>query len=149
MKMFGIMDILKEKVIRSYPAKAMRAMDLPANQLQFEMKPEFGDHYLNIDAYNWTGTQVLYDVNYVPPKNVPNFLTARQLRLVLLNDGVTATDVEAQLNLLPEPDRSAALIDWEYATEFDRGNPMIGQLGAALGYTTDQVDDLYVAGALL
>lgn len=38
----------------------------------------------------------------------------------------------------------AALIEFDYATEYFRGNPLIDAIGAQLGYTTDDLDYLFL-----
>lgn len=67
-------------------------------------------------------------------------LTARQIRLWLLSKGILPAHIDAVISSLPEPQKSAVQIDWEYATIFERSNPMINQLGVALGLTTEEID---------
>jgi len=40
-----------------------------------------------------------------------------------------------------------AVISWEYATEFLRSDPMLGQFAAMLGLSDDDVDGLFIAAA--
>lgn len=37
-----------------------------------------------------------------------------------------------------------AKIEFDYANDYFRGNPLIGQLGEALGYTPNQLDYLFI-----
>ena len=84
-------------------------------------------------------------VAYTPP--VPAAVTRRQLRLELLSRGLLA-NVTAALNGIPdEATKAAALIEWEDATTFDRAHPLVGQIGAALGLTSAQLDDIWRAAA--
>jgi len=78
-------------------------------------------------------------------------ITARQLRLALLSLGVTGAQVEAAISDMPVPDaeREAARIEWEYATSFYRQHPLVAQIGAALGMTEDQVDTAWRNAATL
>ncbi|MDX0487693.1 hypothetical protein GOC53_28465 [Sinorhizobium medicae] len=77
-------------------------------------------------------------------------LTARQLRLGLLKNGFTQANVEAVLNAMPAgADKEAALIEWEYATEYKRTHPLIAMVGAALGLSDDQIDAMWAAAASL
>jgi phage terminase large subunit-like protein len=50
--------------------------------------------------------------------------------------------------VLASADR-AAQIEWEYALTFERDNPLIAQVGGALGLSEEQIDDLFRAAAAL
>ena len=65
-------------------------------------------------------------------------LTKREVFLALYRDkGITPEQIKAQITS-PE-----ALIEFEYATEYYRGNPLIDQIGLMLGYTSEQLDNLF------
>lgn len=73
--------------------------------------------------------------------NVPAVapITPRQLRLWLHRNGHLA-DVVAQLNALPEPAKTEAETEWEYALDFDRNHPLVAQIGAILGFDEAALD---------
>lgn len=77
---------------------------------------------------------------YVAPSYEPPPLTARQLRLGLIGAGVTLTSVTAAIEALNDP---AALVEWEYATVYERNHPLVVQIGTTLGLTANQVDTLW------
>lgn len=79
---------------------------------------------------------------------VPAALTMRQARLALLGAGVL-TKVDQAIALLPSPQREGGQIEWEYATEVRRDSLLVQQLGAALGLSEVQIDELFVAGSSL
>ena len=79
---------------------------------------------------------------------VPNAVSMRQARLALLGAGLLA-QVEVAIEALPEPDKSAATIEWEYATELRRDHPLIATLTAELELTLHQVDELFIAAAAI
>lgn len=86
----------------------------------------------------------------VPP--APDFLplTARQLRLGLIDNGISPSDVQAALEALPAgAQREKALVEWEYAATFDRLHPLIATVGAALDLTDKQIDTMWTAAAAL
>lgn len=90
-------------------------------------------------------------VDYVPDSEhgaVPNEVTMRQARLALLGAGKLA-DVEAAIASMPEPQRTAAQIEWEYSNALQRSNPFVSQLGAALGLDSAGIDALFVEAAKL
>ena len=67
-------------------------------------------------------------------------ITPRQLRLWLVRNGHALSTVTAVINTLPEPQKTEAQINWEYAVEFLRTDPLLIQLGQALGITPAQID---------
>lgn len=79
---------------------------------------------------------------------VPAAVTMRQARLALLGAGALA-GVDAAINAMPEPTRSAAKIEWEYSQEVQRHNGFVAALGPALGMTNEQIDALFIAAAKL
>lgn len=79
-----------------------------------------------------------------PPKEM-NPLTARQLRLGLVSNGISLSQVEASIDAIEnQRDRDAARIEWEYASTFDRQHPLIEQVGGALGLTGEQIDAMWL-----
>ena len=74
---------------------------------------------------------------------VPVFVTPRQIRLALIYSGIPLANIEAGISALPEPNRSAAQVTWEYSTEIYRTNPLVVSLGPALGFTVAQLDALF------
>ena len=85
----------------------------------------------------------------VPPAlAVPSAVTMRQARLALLGAGVLA-GVEAAINALPSPQKEAARIEWEYATEVQRSSGLVPMMGAALGLDDAALDALFIEAAAL
>ncbi len=92
---------------------------------------------------------------YVPPTveetraGMPP-LTARQLRLGLLAAGISPSTVTATINALPAgPDKEKALVEWEFASTFNRMHPLIATVGAALGLSDVQIDAMWQAAVSL
>lgn len=75
---------------------------------------------------------------------VPQKVTMRQARLALL-DADLLSSVDAAIESLDEPHRSAARIEWEYAQDVERHSPLTEMLGAALGLTGADIDALFFA----
>ena len=78
---------------------------------------------------------------------VPQKVTKRQLRLALLDDGHSPSDVETLiLAAFPEGsiERAKALVEWQDALSYEREHPLVLALAPALGYDTgDKIDDVY------
>lgn len=79
---------------------------------------------------------------------VPQVVTMRQARLALLGAGLLP-QVDAAIAALPSPQKEAALIEWEYSQEVQRNKPFVQALGASLGLTSDQLDDLFLLASTL
>ncbi|HEY7805263.1 MAG TPA: hypothetical protein VIC30_12640 [Orrella sp.] len=97
----------------------------------------------------WRGNEWAVLPEYpVAPVSVPQSITMRQCRLQLLAIGKLA-DVDTAIAGMPDPAKSAAQIEWEYAATVERNAPLIAQLGPALGLDGAALDDLFIAAATL
>ncbi len=76
-------------------------------------------------------------------------ITPRQIRLALLSIGVYPADIDAALENLSEPEKSEAIINWKYAIDFKRDNPLVEQVGAMIGKTAQEIDDLWIYASTL
>lgn len=66
-------------------------------------------------------------------------LTKREVFLALLDDkGITPEQIRGSIT------DEKALIEFDFATEYYRFNPLIDLIGAQLGYTSKQIDYLFV-----
>lgn len=70
---------------------------------------------------------------------VPYKISIRQAKLALLGAGLL-DDIE---NAIASADRSVQ-ISWEYATEFERDNPLILYFQSQLNLSKEQVDNLFI-----
>ena len=79
-----------------------------------------------------------------PVPVVPSSVTPRQVRLLLLSQGLLA-NVESIIAASDE----ATKITWAYASEFNRNDPLLEALATQLGLTSQQVDDFFIAAAAI
>jgi len=79
---------------------------------------------------------------------VPQVVTMRQARLALLGAGLLP-GVAAAINALSSPQKEAAQIEWEYSQTVERNRGFVLLLGAALGLTELQLDNLFTQAAAL
>ena len=63
--------------------------------------------------------------------------------LVYLGAGLLAS-VDAAIDGLPSPQKEAARIEWEYATEVQRSSGLVPMMGAALGLDGAALDTLFI-----
>lgn len=68
-------------------------------------------------------------------------LTKREVFLALYKDkGLTPEQIRASIT------DAEALIEFDYANDYYRGNPLINAIGEQLGYTSDELDYLFENG---
>jgi hypothetical protein len=99
-------------------------------------------------ANGWKVTTQEYVAPIPPPPPIPSVISMRQARLVLLSQGLLV-QVDATIDAMDEPARSAAQIEWEYATELRRDNPLVTAMQASMSLTDAQVDAMFTAGAAI
>lgn len=81
----------------------------------------------------------------IPPTPV---VTMAQARIALTTAGLFNT-IDAGLQALPEPQRTVALIAWEYAPTVSRTGALVTTLSKQFGMTEKQLDDLFTAAAAI
>lgn len=80
---------------------------------------------------------------YVPPtaeelRAALPALSPRQIRLALASIGINEANVDAAL-----ADDDAGLIEWKFATQYERTHVLIQSLGSAFDLSEDQIDALW------
>lgn len=75
-------------------------------------------------------------------------VTMRQARLALLDAGLLQV-VEGTIAQMPEPQKSAALIEWEYAGTVERTHPLLAQVLPAMGVTETDIEALFQKARML
>lgn len=78
-----------------------------------------------------------------PPTPVFEDVTPRQMRQALILSGVTMQQIEDALDALPESTKSLAKVEWEYSLAFQRNRPLVAQVAQLLGWTSEQLDNLW------
>ena len=81
---------------------------------------------------------------------VPESVSARQIRLWLVRNGVSLAQVDAAIDAIPDQlQRDSVRVEWDYAPYVERAHPMLVPLAAALGLTEAQVDQAFVEAAVI
>lgn len=89
------------------------------------------------------------DLPSIPSEQtVPAEVTMRQARLALLSAGKLSL-VEAAIAALPDPPKTAALIEWEYSNSVQRHNGFVSQIAPLIGMTESEIDSLFIAASTL
>lgn len=102
----------------------------PEGTIEVDLKP--GTDY-ELVGLKWVPVPVTHPIEL-------GELTARQLRLGLLDIGIKPTDVAAAIDQLPSPEKELAQIEWEYANTFQREHPLIAVLANHFGLSKEAVD---------
>ena len=82
------------------------------------------------------------------PPVVPEAVTMRQARRALLGAGLLTT-VNSAIAAMTGASGDAARIDWEFASDVSRSQPLVLALGSTLGLTSAQLDGLFIAAATI
>lgn len=100
-----------------------------------------------VDGWYWFPdlNAAIAGINTAPTNTV---VTNRQARLALLQTGLLDT-INSSISSLSSPDAKAIQIEWEYASEIHRDSPLVIGLGAMLGLSEVQIDELFALAATL
>jgi hypothetical protein len=81
---------------------------------------------------------------------VPENVSARQIRLWLIQHGISLSQVDAAIDSIPDQlQRDLVRVEWNYAPYVERSHPMLIPLAAYLGLTEEQVDQAFIEASLL
>ena len=84
------------------------------------------------------------------PIIVPENISARQVRLWLLQNGIGLNQVEDAINTINDPLlRESTRVEWEYAPYIERNHALIESLGQFLGLTPEQIDQGFITASTL
>lgn len=83
-------------------------------------------------------------------KSPPDRVSARQIRMWLIRNGISMGDVDAAISsIYDDVARESVRVEWEYAPYVERSHPMLIPLAAALGLTEEQVDAAFAEAAAI
>lgn len=85
---------------------------------------------------------ITIDKNLLKTKKV-QAVSMRQARRALLQQNLLSA-VQPAIDSLPSPEKEAAQIDWEYAQEVKRSDPLVQSLAVALELTEEDLDNLFL-----
>lgn len=84
------------------------------------------------------------------PEVIPEQISARQIRLWLVQNGISLGDVEQAINSIQDSmTKEIVKIEWEYAPYVERKHPWLEQLGSALGLDSNAIDHAFVQASKL
>jgi len=84
------------------------------------------------------------------PFIVPEIISARQVRLWLIDNNISLTSVETAIDtIIDEKLRAKTKVEWEYAPYIERNHPLIDSLAQYLGLTSEQIDQGFITASQL
>lgn len=84
------------------------------------------------------------------PIIVPDKISPRQIRLWLVEHGVSLLNVDAAIaSINDDLLREKTKIEWEFSPYVERNHPMINVLGAALGLSEDNINQAFIEASKL
>jgi hypothetical protein len=84
------------------------------------------------------------------PVVVPDSISARQVRLWLIDNNISLTSVESAIDtIVDEKLREKTRVEWEYAPYIERNHPLIESLAQYLGLTSEQIDQGFIIASQL
>lgn len=120
-----------------------------ANVVEQDDQPQIDGQWVECGS---AGPRWLYDGEQfsAPPGELGGAvqtITSRQGKRALLVAGLYH-DALAAINALPDPSKTAALIDWDAPT-WSRNDPTLVSMAAVLGLTDEQLDELFAQASTL
>ena len=76
-------------------------------------------------------------------------ISPRQIALALLSMGITESQVIAAINQLPSPTKEQGIIAWNRSNYFVRTEPAVAMIGALMGLTNEELDNIWKLGITL
>lgn len=90
-------------------------------------------------------SDIIYPVGWSNPDAVPQSISPRQFRQALTHFGFRS-QVDGAVSASTDQD----LKDWyQFASDFQRYHPEVLAMAAALGFTSDQLDQVWLYGIAL
>lgn len=75
----------------------------------------------------------------------PRAVSARQIRLWLINNNINLSTIETILDTIPdEQQKNVAKVEWEYAPYIERNHPMVDVIAGALGLNEEQINSAFI-----
>lgn len=119
-----------------------------ANLVEQESAPQIGGSWVDVTGLAvGPGSRLVGGEWLAALPATSQTITSRQGKRALVAAGLYQPAVTA-LNALPEPDKTLALIDWDAPT-WQRSDPTLAAMAAALGLSAAQLDSLFAQAATL
>ena len=103
----------------------------------------------NYTGYEWVELPYVTPVYTPPPRVIPEAVTRRQARQALVLAGKFDL-VQVAFDAIPDPlQRQLMQIEWDDSLDFERNRSSLMAIGAAIGLTSADIDDLFITAKTL
>jgi hypothetical protein len=86
----------------------------------------------------------------IPQIEIPQTISARQIRLWLINHNFSLSQIELAINNIEDLlIRETVRIEWEYAPYVERSHPWLIPLAQSLGLNEEQIDQAFREASLI
>lgn len=80
----------------------------------------------------------------------PDTCTPRQLRIALIQTGISPSIIDAQIDGISDPvQKEISRAEWEYALEIKKEHPLVAMIATSLNLTEQQVTDIFILAVTL
>ena len=115
----------------------------PDNAFEISYNGNFIKPRLNENLVFYEGA-TLEEIEEFNKSKIPTQVRSMNLRLVLIQNGISMQSIYDLISSLPSPQNELAYQMFEYATHYDRNNAMLNQLADLMGISQSQLDDYFV-----
>lgn len=137
--------------------KSTNNKDIADKYFKDYVTTEFEDYSPTNNKYKYENNKIIFNPDFEQEEAEKEAKRLAMLsltrgdvfRALLLAKGVTREQLRSQLEVMPASSqeeivkRELALIDFDEALDFYRGNPLIDTVGLALGLTKEQLDRFF------
>lgn len=86
----------------------------------------------------------------IPETSIPQTVSARQIRLWLVQHGFQLSQIDEAINSIQDPIiRETVKIEWEYAPYVERNHAWLEPLANSLGLNSEQIDQAFLEASQL
>ena len=123
--------------------------NFPINELPENSAFADINYQLQFIVGKWNGTEWIEgataeEIAEANKPKVPNQARSMNLRLILIQNGISMQSIYDTISSLPSPNNELAYQMFEYATHYDRNNAMINTLAQLMGVTQKQLDTFFI-----
>jgi hypothetical protein len=87
---------------------------------------------------------------YEAPVVIPETISARQIRIWLIQHNISLSAIEQAINSIPdEVTKEIVKVEWEYAPFIERKHPWINSLGQMLGLDSNAIDRAFIEASII
>lgn len=122
----------------------------------YDIETETLEHRAYADLNNFKWVEENY-IRALTPEEIeqrldrgPNACTPRQLRIALIQSGVSLATVQGFIDSIQDPvQKEIAIVEWEYALEIVKEHPLVQTIATNLNLTKQQVNDIFTLAITL